>query len=682
MGSFSVLHFLRSFDLLDDPIQINVGGQGNYKTLFGSVLSVLYLIIAISFVAYQMIGYFDLSSPQSFYESSSTPNYPLFNIRDSKMIPLPVFRIGTTFLNASLVPDMFLVMYDQYYKTVTYSSTSNASQVNSTHTFYNVIPCGSLSDEEKTYFDFLDKNSYVYSMIMTYALCPMTLTSNFSASMFVEGSITSDVQREVNIYVYPCNNTSNPQCNNTINPKVSFGFINPNLLTLVGNLDQPLQLTMTMKDLYFPNQNTLQSIQVSLGQRVVSDYGYKYLAWTNTSKSLHMSSVTSNSQFVSFNQNQPYMRYILRSSQDLVVVRRVYLSVSDIVGKIGGVNGVLFVFFALIYRYFYNSKRDLHIIKSLYPSIFQDLESSGQSSPKASEVRPAHNQNLILSLPQATTGGGLDNHQIQFNKSENGIRQSGISTSEANLQVLSQIPITDQVPAKNKKLLPSRYCRRKNEQQRKLEENCKIAVTKIREALEVKNIIRNSVMIKILSEIMFEERHIGLAEKLDFATNSKEDEEQISEKTPLEVQDHHGSQSRAKSSTSKLKYYNPCMRLDTLRAKNKKKEWLRELVPSTEAQENAADQKPAAASIHKGLVSMIDEYYREHLNLNLEAEQRISPFRSKLQVFPTPSNPPSTNTLQNLLTPFPHLHPIEDHQKMKIQKSGARTGNTLIKIIK
>ena len=100
MTGKKLIGLLRSVDFLGSPVALSVKGSASVKTIFGSVLSIVYMVGLVLGFSVLFNDYLDKSKPSVMNYIKENSEYPVIDLYREAIIP-PVAVFDALTLNAS-----------------------------------------------------------------------------------------------------------------------------------------------------------------------------------------------------------------------------------------------------------------------------------------------------------------------------------------------------------------------------------------------------------------------------------------------------------------------------------------------------------------------------------------------------------------------------------------------------
>lgn len=494
------LEILKKGDILAEGISLSIGGHSTFKTYLGFIFSMAYAAVVLGVSVTQIQAYFDTSSPTVISDSYSTKNYPAIDLRANNLNPVVVaWSTEVDIIEAEDIDKYFTLKAQKIIWG--FATASDGSSIQ-TKNFEDIpmVACKSLSEDHKKSYDYMKTSSF-YDIMMGNGIC-----IDFPANFTVQGNGADDLYSLFTLKLMPCSLESGCKSADEM-AKVNFVVGMPITGYNASNYHDPLNIALNIDEVYYVHPLLKQAYLSKIRQNRVTDYVGLFPDWKQRTSLWEVGGLTQVTQYrsnvikctkaqVSINDNPAclsYFEYSVQSSGMVTVNKRIYQSLSETLGNIGGSTQVIFVLLMLIYRPINDHMRRKSIVEKILPLIFDqklgelfdqgDAESDTES--KENKVSPSlksekKNDRLIRSPDDSSTG---------------------INQSIKTLQ--------------NRGLL--RCCQKKKNREEVLaDKRLEDAYNKIESNLDLISIIKDSNTLATIDHVLLKDRHRKLTQYLGF----------------------------------------------------------------------------------------------------------------------------------------------------------------------
>jgi len=501
--------YLLKADIFAERFGLNIEGEEKFRTMGGAVWSLIYLLILLGIFIQQMRNYFDRTNPVTTLQGYTTQTYPKVDLKKHRQLPF--------FVGSSTETDYVQVSRLNYYVTL---KANRFSWITSTLpgggvdlyriiTNYPVKPCRELVGEELIPYSYIEDK--VVKVIFTeYGMC-IAVKDQLS----IQGKGIDKFMEEFYFHVKPCALPNEQSCATQAEvEKFNFQLFRPTANFDSSNFNDPHYQIANADEVFYLSIKTKQIYNVQLIKNDVFDLIGLNPEWTLTNVFYETDSPLISLQ----NRNldriycppetnfgpdgsgcNSYFTFHLMSSGKVKVRKRAYPTLADTLGTIGGISGILSMVFALAYSQFNEKKRAKYILSQVYPIMTVEKKLTTQ---KVRRVFPLCC--FKKRIPLDTVSESIR---------DSGIREKGLNEKEASKRIY--------------------------------------------ESLDVINIIRDSCYIRVMADMLLQERHKGLGQVLDIklwredkATNRTDDKSVVAKSHNDEVKSESGE------SMSSLDQYN------------------------------------------------------------------------------------------------------------------------------
>jgi hypothetical protein len=476
---FSLSEFLRKGDIFARVPGLNISGQTVYKTKTGTLFTVIYLLVLISVVVVQVRRYLDRTNPATSSENYSHEEYPRINLTKNKIVPAIIAYYNDTlpFSMDELKDYMTIKAYSIKWtpKEVNYS----AGEYDDTLKVRDEIPiitCKELIEKDPSVFDFYDKDSPTYQTLIDFGMCVDSTHENF----YINGKGTDDLWEQISIFIKPCSDayfTYHPdgyRITNSFCPEIedlqaiNFIITTPLASYDYTNHDNPVTYIPNFDDIYYMNPTATQLYTAKVRNRIIKDYTGLFAKWTDKLNFFEIGQTLFTQAYRDYQQYgcvpeamwaedenycRSYFIYTLQASGEIQINKRAYVTIFDVLGSIGGINGILILILGAAYQFVNVRRRNIHLVNAVYPLIFAKQDTLNAQGEKVEEKKP-----------------------------------SGCCR---------------------------RKTKEEKEAEKKENEKINIALSRIQSCLDIRNMVEDSYKTNVLAAMFLKKRHIGLAQIVD-----------------------------------------------------------------------------------------------------------------------------------------------------------------------
>ena len=549
------LQWLKSIDVFGKKVELQVDGGDSYKSYVGATLSLFYGIIMAILSVITIKSYLSTSSPILFGESYQRSLYPEIHLEQNKLMPfLIVYSTETDLVLPSQMDKYFSFSVEKIvWKTVT--DDSGATTVKKIVSYNQAVPCGSLSATELQPYDYVEPTSYLKEMIKDYAIC---LPGSSDLRVFGKGS--DEEFGLITFKIKPCSLQTGCASLEELG-KVNFQWVLPQSTFDSTNYKTPKKSQSNADDIYYLNPAIRQMYSAKFKENVVWDsiglfqpdlrertryFDLSSTFVTQAFRDINKLTCSPNEVMDEETDCHSYFEFSFLSSGSVFNYIRSYKTLVDTLADIGGLNGIVILAFLIFAKPFgdWNYKRYL----------LTKLQSFLEYEKKKEQL-------------------------VQKKKMVDG---KGVLKKKPN----------EEAKEKNEAKGNFWCCLNKTPEDEKVEELKNHAQKSVEMSLDIVSIIRDINTIKALAGIFFKERHINLAEIVQF----KKDKQRLDKKR-LSVS------GKRKSFIARLMV----------------NDFENELTPLEESIEDLKNSYTvdspgeASSNLRNKIVDISDEYYREVL---------------------------------------------------------------------
>ena len=488
---------VKYLDFFSEGVNLNVGGHSVFRTLYGSIFTIVYLGIMLYIVISSMEKYLDKTKPLAVGENYSAEVYPEINLYDNKLLPVIIaYSDETQFIKADKLSKYFTIFTEKIVWTASTNEDTKEAQLQKYIQRYPTVPCNQLSDEQKDVYTYMGTNSYTYKTLLTYGLCSMV-----PKDITVKGETSDDYFSLLAVKLLPCSLLSGCATEAEMY-KVNFQIILPASNLDVSDSESPHNFTIRADEVYYVTPMQRQMYLGKLKEFRVRDYEGVIPSWTEVVSAFDIGTVstiqtarkpvlncTAADAGVTDNQNcLPYIEFLVQSGSQKIINKRTYVTLSQTLSTIGGINSVIFIVMLLLYGPINDMKRKDYMTRKIYSLVGVNEDDLEKGLEYLEKRKNASNHTVLEGEspeklhPTDGAQGSLDNISIHTDRKWWGLC----------------------------------CCRKKTVSEMELEKRIKRANQRIIDSLDVLSIVRNFNQLKVLTHFFFEQHHFDLAQYVGF----------------------------------------------------------------------------------------------------------------------------------------------------------------------
>jgi hypothetical protein len=221
-------------------------------------------------------------------------------------------------------------------------------------------------------------------------------------------------------------------------------------------------------DRYYMNPTATQLYTAKIRNRIIKDFTGLLAKWTDKLNFFEIGQTLFTQAYRDYQQYgcvpemmwdldenycRSYFIYTLQASGEIQINKRAYVTIFDVLGSIGGINGILILILGAAYQFVNVKRRNIHLVNSVYPLIFAKQDTLNAQGEKVEEKKP-----------------------------------SGCCR---------------------------RKTKEEKEAEKKENEKINIALSRIQSCLDIRNMVEDSYKTNVLAAMFLKKRHIGLAQIVD-----------------------------------------------------------------------------------------------------------------------------------------------------------------------
>lgn len=404
---------LSTLDSMSPTYGFTVEGNERVRTNLGGCFVILNFVVLFAYVGFSLYGYFKRSEYELLqYSYNKTPKFGSFDILESELMPyLMVYDEEGTPLNSTEVTKYFTIQYQL--------QSSRPGLLNLTTSF---VDCKELLKTDSKYRG-LFGNIDEISAFLEDALCiPREKITKF----MIEGSINAKKKSNygtATLSIYPCDETKMPDdsdCLATLDNIESLsymiGYLSPSYE--MGNYSTPAQYQLDFDDPEILNSDLIKEVKQKVTKTTLIDnLGVPY----SLQKRFEVAEISNDETNFRLRDRQqvscegitsdclPYVKITLRSSPVVTEIVRRYKAITEVLGSIGGLKEIIFLFFTYLYLFSGSSQYKRYMVRRVF-GITPDTQGClcCKKAKKKSATLEKDEKGFLL-VPQATVDAAYDN---------------------------------------------------------------------------------------------------------------------------------------------------------------------------------------------------------------------------------------------------------------------------------
>ena len=367
--------YVRYIDILSNDVNINIEGNKGVGTVFGAILSLVYMGITIWMVCLICFEYFSTDKPKVRMDVADSETYPLVSLVQNAHLPIL----------SAYVEDSFAILgedFDRYFTAIMYKYTYTRFTDDQNNTNFRVdvssnkfVPCSQLTPVQYERYTRYLSITPITRMINITGLCADIEEDDIS--IFGQPSDTKKV--EVSIRIMPCSLTNNTCITDMgVLRKVGILYIESDKNVNLSNHNNPVKFSAKTDYFFKINPSAVQHYQKKVQMNSIWDdngflFGEKLRLSFTSVQSTHPTfeyrdsfSIQCTPNSVGTDACQAYLRLDVMSGGRQERYMREYKGLIETLGEIGGIKELLFTVLSYIY-YAYNTREmKRKLVKSVY----------------------------------------------------------------------------------------------------------------------------------------------------------------------------------------------------------------------------------------------------------------------------------------------------------------------------
>lgn len=690
MGSGKLRYFnfgiFKKLDIVSPPVQLYVGGNERHNSWMGVIFTGLYGLIMMYALSFELDSYLRSDMPLSVRDSYTRAEYPQVQLMYSNLLPIFFgYKNEVDTIDADEVAKWFTFSTIKVTWNTTTLETGEVTLKKQMMNF-ETLPCKYLTETEKKAYEYIEPGSYLAEMFDTVGIC-IRANENY----YVMGKGSDDIFETINYRLMPCSLESG--CATFDEMKIAnFVLAMPTSNMDASNFNKPHSYITNADDIYYINPYVRQIYSAKIRENQVKDLlGLIDLNYQDRTRYFDLNPSSSNMGYrnplkitcsleeiyTDSSDCQSYFEFLMMSSGTVGVYKRSYTSIMDMLGNLGGFNGILMFMLVAIYAPINDLLKKQYFREQLYSFIYHE-------DPGA-EVLRQENKSKLLSTESKPSPDSAKT-QTETDKFKD---KSGCSLKPDTASVSTSV---SKPPADDKSLLREELerlrsfvptcCRKKTAKDKEQAYLESAANEHIEESLDILNIMRELATLKVLTHLLLRPRHLGLAPLVGFKAWTREKEGAVG------VDHHDGDQSKSQNlGANSSKLVKPIISIGKKlmldygsgslsfveQEEANYREWISEVERASEADNRLMQQ--ARQSMEK----LTDDYYKNYLVAQVQTETKESDDEDEQVKFRPPSNqkfkPRSTLYAGSLFKtkPVAALNTSNSPDKLPIQISNALT---------
>ena len=377
--------WLLELDFLAPPLNLNVGGASGLRSMFGVFLSIVYTGTIALLGYFIVLQYFDTTNPQVAQDASEAGYYPRISFVDNKFFPvLYVFLNDVINIPVDSIPKYFTVRYYKYNITMKMDNSTGKTSITSDLKTMDVVPCRDIM-KDPVYFKYYEpyQDTEFFKLYgEKFGLC---IKVNESLSSIQGGG--ADPNTEILSYkIMPCSLSNTSKCASLDDMrKVGFIFSMPSASMNLSNYENPMSSYLNADNFYYINEGLKQKFQSKMFQTEIFDDPGMYFPTrhrTNfsavdrlitSSRTRDPTQLTCTDAEVLSTACNAYVNFDFMSSGRKITITRSYKGVVEVIGDLGGVNSVVFLFFLYANLVYVTTMQKKWLVNTIFDFFRDDL---------------------------------------------------------------------------------------------------------------------------------------------------------------------------------------------------------------------------------------------------------------------------------------------------------------------
>lgn len=352
-------NIIKKVDNLSDEFSLNYGKNKRLKTNFGGSLTLLILLFILIASSTFISRYFDPTRAEISVSKEFNATYPKINLIKGNIFPILSFiKDERDFIKIEEIPKYFTITANVF--KVGHMEVGNPDSV----IFESIAQieykaCNQVQHKKK--FEIYEGFQYVQDTAEMYGLCPDVKNDT---SFFVEGHIFSPPKTVFELRIYPCSLSDSTQCKSEEDMEfLEMAVVLPKQSFDRKNFDEPIKWLPSVELTPIINFESRKKTVINLMKTQIFDDVYDFVDEILTNEFIEIETVRENSAprknkgvyckpediFKFPLKCSLYLQLEFNSGGRLIVIKRNYKKILDLMGEIGGVSQVLFTVFSIFF---------------------------------------------------------------------------------------------------------------------------------------------------------------------------------------------------------------------------------------------------------------------------------------------------------------------------------------------
>lgn len=353
-----ISYMLKSLDIYGGKFEMNLGKKrGSFKTIFGSLLTLMFVTLVILSIYIFVSKYIDTSNPQITVSSEVAADYPQMDLYSERILVGFIFFNGTGFVNADNV-----ARYATFTGVVSRMTINGSAQnpvIEKSPIIYE--PCKN-ANKESGILDSAFTATNSSHLFLEVTLCP---NHDSLKKWVIEGNIATPPFSMVNLMVYPCSLPDKNQCASLKELAVS-SIYSPQMSKSVDYADKmdPVKSSINTNTELLINPLIMSKQLLYYQRNRIVDDNYDFRQPELTHEFVNLDEIISSSgirdggiycspEKLASGECQPYLHLQLKSGNKITTVHRKYEKIFATISELGGFGDLIYIIFAFFYM-FYN----------------------------------------------------------------------------------------------------------------------------------------------------------------------------------------------------------------------------------------------------------------------------------------------------------------------------------------
>ena len=419
--------WMKGIDIFGKQIEFKIQGRDSFRSLPGALISVIYGMSMIVVTALTFQNYFRTDRPGLVGESYQRQLYPKIDLLKSKMLP---FFIGYSTEIDLISPEQMDRYFTFTVEKIIWKSSSvgGVARLEKEISYHSAVPCGQLSlQEREALYGHIERDTPLAKRVWSHGIC---IPAN--DEMHVAGKGSDPEQLIVSFKAKPCSLAAGCATLAELQ-SVNFQWVLPATSIDASHFHRPKKTTANADLLYYINPKLRQIYSARLKESIILDStGLFDIDWKVNTRFFDVADITVTQAYRSLDSLSclerdvrqdsadcfSYFEFNFMSSGIVSNYKRFYKTFGEVLGEIGGINGLVVAFFVVIVTPFVEWKYNRYILNQVYcflrgpqaDSIFSKRPSAVQEKfgvhENAAEGPVRSRGSRLHSQATGETGGG------------------------------------------------------------------------------------------------------------------------------------------------------------------------------------------------------------------------------------------------------------------------------------